>query len=291
MWKRIYLHVDNITGKVSMPNWKEICGNVEFEFRWKDNNNITAQNIIIPENFSKGSFKNRDKTITNIRFINNIDLDIIINGYFLIFLTKLKSIDLEGLSKTKIIQGSFFLSYCHELEEINLYPFSNVMYINSYFLSDCCKIKEIDLLPLKNIKVINDCFLTNCRNLEELDLTPLKNITEIGISFSSCCFNLKNIKFYDSLKVKKIGIQFMRFCENLNNIDLSPFSKVNKIGELFLADCENLKNIVCHEDIEKVVLTENNNLSYKLNYIISQFKNDVIIDYLQIINNHTIVQI
>jgi hypothetical protein len=274
MYTRIYLYANNESGLVGTPDWDEISGDIEFELKWRTNDEITAKNIIIPQNFSKGSFSKPDNTITNIRFINNINLDIIINGYFLIFLQKLKTIDLEGLSKTKRFVGNFFLSYCYELEEIDISQFANIEYIGSYFLSNCHGIKKIDLSQLKNITIINNNFLCNCRNLEEVDLTQLKNITEIGESFLACCFSLKGVKFYHSLNVKKIGSQFMRFCKSLTNINLTSFTKIDSVDDSFLEDCEKLENIMCHENTAQIITERNEEISLKLNYLINQFQNN-----------------
>jgi hypothetical protein len=296
MAHKINIYIDNNTGIVNNPDWDQIYGDVEFKFVWKNENKIVnAKKIIFPKDFSKGNFEYDDYSITKIKFINNIDLDIEINGgYFLIFLKSLEEIDLSGLSRLKKINGGFFLSYCSKLNHLDLNPLKNIEQINNYFLSDCKGFKNIDLSPLEKLKEIPNDFLSRCNDLEEIDLLPLKNATKIGESFFACCHNLKNVKNISFFKVKAIDIQFMRFCKNLKNIDLSSFTSLEKVGKLFLSNCSKHLTVILPRSNDEIIFNKETKKQLKnllkKNKIFNK-KNKEISNDILIINNKTMVSI
>jgi hypothetical protein len=256
---KINLYIDNITGVVKKINWKNISGEVEFKFMWAYNNKpIAAKNIIFNEKFSKCvSIKKSDMTIKKIKFINDINLDIIINFDFLMCLKNLEEIDLAGLSNLKQINGSF-LHCCCSLNKINLDCIKNIESIGPNFLGACKNLKEIDLSALLHITKIPAFFLGSCDGLKEIDLSPLKNATLIEDGFMVLCTNLEVVKNMSFYNVKIIERGFMDFCISLKTINLNSLIMLEYFDISFLGQ-STLLNFSPPQTIDDLrILIENN---------------------------------
>ena len=117
-------------------------------------------------------------------------------------------------------------------------------FINDDFLSYCTNLKNIDLRPFSNnVTEIGHCFLEKCHKLESIDLSGLSNVTKIGGWFLMNCSNLTNIDLSPFSNVTEIGSWFLYGCHHLKSIDLSPLSNVTKIRDYCLYNCYNLKSI------------------------------------------------
>ena len=122
-------------------------------------------------------------------------------------------------NEEKRMIGIDFLSYCEEVEEIEL---PNATYIGARFMRNNNQLKKI---YLSNVELIRDGFLEMNFSVEEV---ILPNVQTIGNSF------LENNEIVNSIlipKVKIIGDSFLQQNKNLHAIDL-PVTE--KIGDDFL---------------------------------------------------------
>jgi len=162
--------------------------------------------------------------------------------------TNLKSIDIENLDTTKIVNMSHMFDGCKALTNLDV-SYMNTMSVTdaSYMFSDCSLLENINVSDwnVSNVKNMEGMF-QRCSNITELDVSDW-NTTSVEDT-SEMFHGATNLETLDvsNWDVSNVGnMEYFLFgCENLKNIDVSKWdvSEVKSFKNMF-ADCYELENI------------------------------------------------
>ena len=213
-------------------------------------------------------------------------------SYMFAICFKLKTIDLSGISFTKVENLNYIFSNCINLENI-IFPEDietsyNIQFF-SYVFSNCFKLKTIDIskFNLDKVQDINYLFFScinlenlilpnrklnkivtmehtfdNCTKIEIIDLTwiNMNNVLNLNYAFANCK-NLNSIKFTKDESINNVIIMNNTFanCISLTSLNLSHIytDKNVNLNQCFY-NCNSLKELdIWNMDTSKSNLTYN----------------------------------
>jgi len=135
------------------------------------------------------------------------------------------------------------MSYCENLETIDISGLTNVEYIDDKFIYKCINLTTITK-NLKNLIRVGSYWMSKCHKLMSFDMSDLKSLQYVYDNWLSDCINIQYINTSGLDKLEYVGNKWLYNCANLEIFDVSGLKNDISIDtNLFLHNCPKLKYI------------------------------------------------
>ena len=161
---------------------------------------------------------------------------------------KLEAVDLSMLDATNIASMRGIFSFCTNLKDIHFGNFYTAKLVTmSYAFSKCESLERLDLSSFCTKKVTNMTGLFyECKKLKSVNLSSFdtSNVIKMRNMFKGCrSLESLDLRNFNTSKVEVFSYMFF-MCSNLKSLDLSSFdlSQSSEFHYMF-SDCKNLQNL------------------------------------------------